>query len=246
MAKNWYLYCQPYTWTKRLKNLEQSHPVTSVLVQLSCLSLLTAFACYLLGMTLWIIQKLAWISFYLDIALWIIQEFAWIIFYQLYPGAFVMIGIYFAYKIFPHTSAQWFGKPDRISMEERVKQRPGRLIAQLITSVVAGQLLNVFVFSPFLKLMTSKLTNDPVVLMIVLTLFTGTLAYGINRQFFLKKGTRNDGPNVNTCAVCLANERTILLKPCKHFCMCAECAVQLTFCPVCNTRTTKRERIYST
>ena len=266
MDKNWYLYCQRllaslHTLTNNLKDLEQVHPITSGLVVSSCFSLLTAFACYLLDVALWIVQKFAWKFFYLvDIALWIIQESAWtffylldmvlwtiqniswIMFYLFYPGALVMIGIYFAYKMFPHTSAQWFGKPDRMSMEERAKQRPGLFIAQLVASIVTGQLFNVFVFSPFLKLMTSMFTYDSVVLMTVLT-----LAYGIYRQFFVtSKEIRNDGSNVNICVVCLANERTILLKPCKHFCMCTECAMQLTLCPMCNARITERERIYST
>ncbi|TNJ27979.1 Ankyrin repeat protein 2 [Giardia muris] len=36
-----------------------------------------------------------------------------------------------------------------------------------------------------------------------------------------------------TCSVCLSQERTVLLLPCRHLILCTHCSSQLTFCPYC-------------
>ena len=35
------------------------------------------------------------------------------------------------------------------------------------------------------------------------------------------------------CAVCMVAERDTVLRPCMHMVACADCAMQLTQCPVC-------------
>jgi E3 ubiquitin-protein ligase MGRN1 len=45
----------------------------------------------------------------------------------------------------------------------------------------------------------------------------------------------------NECIVCMSNPRNTLLEPCKHVCLCAECAEILrnnrNACPICRGRT---------
>ncbi len=48
----------------------------------------------------------------------------------------------------------------------------------------------------------------------------------------------------HSCVVCLGNEREILLKPCKHFCLCVSCLSQLKRCPVCNQTISTSEKIF--
>jgi hypothetical protein len=38
------------------------------------------------------------------------------------------------------------------------------------------------------------------------------------------------------CVVCLSDERSVVLMPCRHLCCCADCASVLEACPLCRTR----------
>ena len=48
------------------------------------------------------------------------------------------------------------------------------------------------------------------------------------------------------CVICIDNPADILVRPCKHVCMCASCSPQMSDrpCPVCRGRVTTMERIY--
>lgn len=48
------------------------------------------------------------------------------------------------------------------------------------------------------------------------------------------------------CVICLDKEKDTLLKPCRHFCVCSECAIALAGCPVCRKPIEDREKIYDT
>ena len=42
------------------------------------------------------------------------------------------------------------------------------------------------------------------------------------------------------CTVCLENEKSVVMWPCRHLCVCPECAIKLRKCPVCRSRVKKR------
>ena len=46
------------------------------------------------------------------------------------------------------------------------------------------------------------------------------------------------------CVICLTKERSRLLHPCMHFCVCEECAVRIEDCPLCKTPVCARWRVY--
>ncbi len=53
----------------------------------------------------------------------------------------------------------------------------------------------------------------------------------------------------NECKVCMATRREVLLVPCGHFCMCRECAIQLTSrfngsCPICRSTILSTVRVF--
>lgn len=47
------------------------------------------------------------------------------------------------------------------------------------------------------------------------------------------------GPNIGLCIICEDNEKSVVLVPCGHLCMCKQCADQLQnynqYCPICRT-----------
>jgi hypothetical protein len=47
------------------------------------------------------------------------------------------------------------------------------------------------------------------------------------------------------CVVCLDLQRNVLIKPCKHFCLCAHCAQSVQQCPVCRREIRTKETIYN-
>ncbi len=51
----------------------------------------------------------------------------------------------------------------------------------------------------------------------------------------------------NLCVICQDAQKTILLRPCNHYCLCENCASNLTAmrrCPLCNTTITERITLY--
>ena len=45
----------------------------------------------------------------------------------------------------------------------------------------------------------------------------------------------DDGENSSECLVCMSEAKSVLLLPCRHLCVCAECfdSFQQQKCPVC-------------
>lgn len=46
------------------------------------------------------------------------------------------------------------------------------------------------------------------------------------------------------CVVCREKDRSVLTSPCKHLCMCADCAPHVPACPVCMSHITDRTSVY--
>uniref|UniRef100_A0A6A7FZT5 von Willebrand factor type A domain containing protein n=1 Tax=Hirondellea gigas TaxID=1518452 RepID=A0A6A7FZT5_9CRUS len=53
-----------------------------------------------------------------------------------------------------------------------------------------------------------------------------------------------DQEDATTCCVCLTNAKNILLRPCRHVCLCDECAPKVQKCPLCSEVITKRTKVY--
>ena len=47
------------------------------------------------------------------------------------------------------------------------------------------------------------------------------------------------------CIICLDTPREVLLKPCKHYCLCSSCTSRLRECPICKRRIRETEVIYN-
>ena len=47
------------------------------------------------------------------------------------------------------------------------------------------------------------------------------------------------------CVVCVDRERSLVLQPCKHFCVCAKCKLKLKKCPICEVKIDSRVRVSS-
>ena len=46
------------------------------------------------------------------------------------------------------------------------------------------------------------------------------------------------------CVVCLDADKDTVLRPCRHECVCAQCATSLTRCPVCRATILAREKVF--
>ncbi len=46
------------------------------------------------------------------------------------------------------------------------------------------------------------------------------------------------------CVICLDLAKEIMLEPCRHVCLCADCAPRVNDCPVCRARVVSRVRLY--
>ena len=47
------------------------------------------------------------------------------------------------------------------------------------------------------------------------------------------------------CIICLDTPREVLLKPCKHYCLCSSCTSRLRECPICKRQIRETEVIYN-
>jgi len=48
----------------------------------------------------------------------------------------------------------------------------------------------------------------------------------------------------NLCVICIEYPKSILLRPCKHVCVCDACAKTLSVCPICTTEIKEKEIVY--
>ena len=46
------------------------------------------------------------------------------------------------------------------------------------------------------------------------------------------------------CVICLDKERDMVLTPCFHLCVCTECSVPLTSCPLCRNVIVTKNKVY--
>jgi hypothetical protein len=47
------------------------------------------------------------------------------------------------------------------------------------------------------------------------------------------------------CVVCLDRPRMMMMRPCNHYCICEECSMNLSRCPICTKRFIRMEKIYN-
>lgn len=46
------------------------------------------------------------------------------------------------------------------------------------------------------------------------------------------------------CIVCLDEEKSVMLEPCRHVCLCVKCEAAVELCPLCRAKPTSRVRLY--
>lgn len=46
------------------------------------------------------------------------------------------------------------------------------------------------------------------------------------------------------CVVCLTNQRSVVLKPCRHFGICQNCSKSLERCPICRSAIDEKHEVY--
>ena len=46
------------------------------------------------------------------------------------------------------------------------------------------------------------------------------------------------------CCICMADDRSIMLEPCRHVSMCGPCAEQVDKCPLCKATPTRKVPVY--
>lgn len=51
-------------------------------------------------------------------------------------------------------------------------------------------------------------------------------------------------PKSYECAVCLEAPKQVILRPCKHLCVCANCSARLSKCPICMAHIEVKETVY--
>jgi hypothetical protein len=58
---------------------------------------------------------------------------------------------------------------------------------------------------------------------------------------------KDDFPRIQStlCVICLDLQRNVLIKPCMHFCLCANCARSIQQCPVCRIQIDSQEVVYN-
>lgn len=63
---------------------------------------------------------------------------------------------------------------------------------------------------------------------------TASCCNGRAIDFHVLRKDRNEMKELITCKVCRINGACMLLLPCKHLCLCKECEIKLTHCPLCH------------
>jgi C4-dicarboxylate-specific signal transduction histidine kinase len=61
------------------------------------------------------------------------------------------------------------------------------------------------------------------------------------------KAARSQAIDSCLCVVCLEEEKSILLQPCGHYCLCSQCSVSQKWltCPVCRAVVTGKQRVFA-
>ncbi|KAL6957614.1 RING-type E3 ubiquitin transferase [Sarracenia purpurea var. burkii] len=64
---------------------------------------------------------------------------------------------------------------------------------------------------------------------------TAACCNGRSIDFHLLCKENSDGRGLMTCKVCKVNKVCMLLLPCKHLCLCKECEIKSSLCPMCQS-----------
>ncbi|KAH7523640.1 hypothetical protein FEM48_Zijuj06G0033400 [Ziziphus jujuba var. spinosa] len=64
---------------------------------------------------------------------------------------------------------------------------------------------------------------------------TASCCNGRSIDFHLLSRENNDMKGMMTCKACRVKEVCMLLLPCKHLCLCKDCEIKLSFCPICQS-----------
>ena len=220
----------------RVVALVATYPATVVLVSLSLVTFITVLANFF-------IQMLSWIMFFLNIT-------ARHIFSLLYPAALVALIIVWCVNVLRIRNMNRLEIPRNYPLIA--------LVLRLVLCIIAGQ-LTLLSLPPIINFFAMPFASAPT-LLFTIVFSMGMTSYGlylvllktiprrVDRQprpmdDFAREGL-DTGDNV--CIVCLVNEKTHLIKPCNHFCVCEECIRQLNECPLCKRPINMYERIYST
>ena len=215
----------------RFNQLLAAYPATSLLCSISVVTFIAIQANYL-------IQLLSWIMYFLDIVAR--AMFGW-----LYPAALVAITVVWFLHIFSINTAR-FNMIPKYPIVAKVMRvilciSAGQLTLECLPRVVS------FFAVPFASAPTLLLTIIFSVGVIGYSLYLllspdALLRHRVTRINHLD----TDIVDANLCVVCLVNPKTHLIKPCNHFCVCADCIHQLNDCPLCKRPINIHERIYST
>ena len=215
----------------RFDQLMAAYPATSLLCSISIVTFISIQANYL-------IQLFSWIMYFLDIV-------ARVMFGWLYPAALVSVTVVWFFHIFSINTAR-FNMIPRYPVVAKVMRvvlcvSAGQLTLECLPHVVS------FFAVPFASVPTLLLT---------IIFSVGVIGYGLYLLLspdallcdrVVRINTLDAGTvDVNLCVVCLVNPKTHLIKPCNHFCVCADCIRQLNDCPLCKRPINVHERIYST
>ena len=67
----------------------------------------------------------------------------------------------------------------------------------------------------------------------------------LRRQLLQANEQLSQERDKSLCIICLDAPREMLLKPCKHYCLCSDCSNELRDCPICKRGIQEAEKIYS-
>ena len=222
-----------HEWRERRFNQAlATYPATSLLCSISSVTFIAIQANYL-------IQLLSWIMYYLDIV-------ARVMFGWLYPAALIAITVVWFMHIFSINTARFNIMPRYPIITKFMRVAlcisAGQLILECLPRVVS------FFMVPFASAPTLLLTIIFSMGVIGYGLYLLLLPDALLRQGRVARNNNLDTDTVdaNLCVVCLVNPKTHLIKPCNHFCVCADCIRQLNDCPLCKRPINIYERIYST
>ena len=78
--------------------------------------------------------------------------------------------------------------------------------------------------------------------------FIWILHFGIGVISNKKERPTQDNEDTKKCIICYSENREMILKPCKHICVCQNCCTRIiqdfNKCPFCQKRIIQSERIY--
>jgi hypothetical protein len=93
------------------------------------------------------------------------------------------------------------------------------------------------------KLMRFSGYDDATNIVNVVNLLNGTYEKEALIEQKMITNSEKEGNN-NKCVICMDLTEQIMLRPCKHVCVCENCNADLEICPVCKTQIISTERVF--